>query len=83
MSDIYNYISYNIEYVFDMLYLDHFTYNLADKYYIQYLNNKEFNIDEVIEIYNYRVHKLSRYQNLIDENRNKLLFLLSKIKNNN
>ena len=80
MSDIYNYICINIDYYFDKLYLDNFIYNLADKYYFEYHNNKNYDIDEIIKIYDNKVHKLSNHQNLIEINRKKLLFLLKSIK---
>ena len=80
MSDIYNYICNNLEYFFDRLYLENFIYNLADKYYFEYHNNKKCDINEIIKIYDCKAHKLSNYQNLIVINRKNLLLLLKSIK---
>ena len=77
MTDIYNYIFYKIDYFFDTLYLDNYIYNLADKYYFC---NDDYNIDEIIKIYDSKIHKISNNKNLIDINRNKLLHILKYIK---
>jgi hypothetical protein len=83
MTDIYNYICNNLEYFFDNLYLENFIYNLADKYYIEYMNNKNYDMSLIIEKYENKVYKLSKYEDLINENREKLLLILTNIKNHN
>jgi hypothetical protein len=47
------------------------------------MNNKNYDMKLIIEKYDNKAYKLSKYENLINENREKLLMILTNIKNHN